>query len=948
MRIEGAFLHSRIARRIVALFVLCAVVPVAAMAMLALDRVHSMISQQEERQLLQLNESYGTAMYERLIAIDRQLRTLAASADDSARWSDDARARLSLVFDALAVVGPDGGVRNLLGTIDDIPALSSQAKAHLATGESALATQERGTFPAHVFLSTLLTASDPEGGRIVAEVHPGYLWGEEGTFPALTDFVVVDERDRLLFSTTSSPVALAAYKASRSDVAAGSLHFDEGSERYLANFREVFMQPRFAVHGWTVIAARPEAQMIATMDAFKAALIPAAVLALLIVALFSIALIRRTLIPLGKLTAGTRRAADQDFTVRVDEDAQDEFGDLARSFNAMTARLGSQFNALMTLADIDRAILSRLDVSRVLETVVLRLRDIVPAEFVSVAVLDRNAGAILRIYSRDQRVDGPVEIERSACVDQDLQSLLAHPEGTWIDADARVAPYTAPLMRLGAMHLFVLPIIWQDAVVGAVVLGSTHDAVLTEEERARARDLGDRVGVAFATAVKDEQLYHQAHYDSLTQLPNRLYFKDQLARRIVHAQRDRKRFALLFIDLDHFKKVNDGLGHAAGDDLLRQAAERLRRCVREADAVARLGGDEFTVVLSEIRMARDAEVVANNVIAAISAPFVIGTQEQYLSASVGIAIYPTDGHTVDELLRNSDTAMYRAKESGRGRAVYFEERMNAAAQQRVTFERDMRHAIDGNEFVVFYQPQMDLATGAIVGAEALVRWNHPRRGLLSPLHFIQLAEETGLIEPLGEWVLREACRQYVAWRDEGLELPRVAVNVSARQFRQRDFAGLVSAMLQDSRMPASALELEVTETLLMDASRNIEVTLGKLGALGVRIALDDFGTGYSSLGYLKRFPVDIVKIDRAFIKDLPGDESSAAITAAIVAMAHALQKEVIAEGVAEPEQAAYLRRMRCDLMQGYHLSKPLPASEFAEFLRKAGAAPALDTASRAA
>ncbi len=744
------------------------------------------------------------------------------------------------------------------------------------------------------------------------------------------------------------PIGLQAFIDKRGTAASGQFKYSQDDGEELANFREVFMQPRFFVHGWTIVATRPEAQMLATVNAFKAVLVPAAVLALLVVALFSMAQIRRTLIPLEKLTAGTRRAADQDFTVRVEVDAADEFGDLARSFNAMAARLGSQFNALMTLADIDRAILSRLDVDRVLETVVMRMREIVPAEFVSVAVLDRNAGAMLRVYSRDHRGEDGLDIERSTCSEQETQALLVHPEGAWVDASATPAPYTAPLQRLGARRMFVLPIIWNEAAVGAVVLGFSGDAVLSDEERARARDLGDRVGVAFATAVKDEQLYQQAHYDALTQLPNRLYFKDQLARRIVHAQRDRRRFALLFIDLDHFKKVNDSMGHAAGDDLLRQAAERLRRCVREADAVARLGGDEFTIVLSEIKMARDAEVVANNVIAAICAPFVIGTQEQYLSASVGMAIYPADGHTADELLRNADTAMYRAKESGRGRAVYFEERMNAAAQARVTFERDMRHAIEHDEFLVFYQPQMALASGAIAGAEALVRWDHPKRGLLSPLHFIQLAEETGLIEPLGEWVLREACRQFVAWCEAGLKLPRVAVNVSARQFKQRDFAGLVGTVLQETGMPANALELEVTETLLMDASRTVELTLGKLGALGVRIALDDFGTGYSSLAYLKRFPVDIVKIDRSFIKDLPADESSAAITAAIVAMAHALQKEVIAEGVAEAEQAVFLRRLRCDMMQGFHLSRPLPASEFADFVRGADAAASVSAASRAA
>jgi len=307
-------------------------------------------------------------------------------------------------------------------------------------------------------------------------------------------------------------------------------------------------------------------------------------------------------------------------------------------------------------------------------------------------------------------------------------------------------------------------------------------------------------------------------------------------------------------------------------------------------------------------------------------------------------LYPADGTTVDELLRNADTAMYRAKESWRGRAVYFEERMNAAAQARVTFERDMRHAIEHGQFVLHYQPQLSVADGNVAGVEALLRWNHPQRGLLSPLNFIQLAEETGLIEPLGEWVLRTACAQFVRWRAEGVMIPRVAVNVSPRQFRQQGFLARVRAILAETGMRADCLELEITESLLMDATRNVELTLTNLSVMGVRLALDDFGTGYSSLAYLKRFPVNIVKIDRSFVKDLPDDESSGAITGAIIAMSHALHKEVVAEGVADQDQLAFLRGLRCDLVQGFQLSRPLPAAELESFVRSLDPAPPAEQA----
>jgi EAL domain-containing protein (putative c-di-GMP-specific phosphodiesterase class I) len=350
--------------------------------------------------------------------------------------------------------------------------------------------------------------------------------------------------------------------------------------------------------------------------------------------------------------------------------------------------------------------------------------------------------------------------------------------------------------------------------------------------------------------------------------------------------------------------------------------------------VARLGGDEFTMLLSDIKTTRDPQIVADKVIAAMSTPFVIAGHDHYLNASIGIALYPHDGVTADDLLRNADTAMYRAKESGRGRCVYFEERMNADAITRVRLERDLHHALDRQEFVLHYQPQLDLATGRISGVEALLRWNHPERGLLAPMHFIGLAEETGMIDRLGEWVLREACAQFRLWQEQGVALPRVGVNVSARQFKQKGFVNLLAKVLHETGMHPSALEVEITESLLLDATRSVETMLAKLKSMGVQIALDDFGTGYSSLAYLKRFPVDIVKIDRSFIKDLPLDEGSVAITGAIIAMAHALHKKVVAEGVANAEQAAFLRGLQCDYIQGYHLSLPLIAPELAELVRR--------------
>ncbi|MEO6565643.1 MAG: bifunctional diguanylate cyclase/phosphodiesterase [Casimicrobiaceae bacterium] len=407
-----------------------------------------------------------------------------------------------------------------------------------------------------------------------------------------------------------------------------------------------------------------------------------------------------------------------------------------------------------------------------------------------------------------------------------------------------------------------------------------------------------------------------------------------MERAIARTRRDREELSVLFVDLDYFKHVNDSVGHAAGDDVLVEAAERLQRCLRSSDIVGRLGGDEFTILVTDVKSGGDARIVAENVMAAMARPFVVAGNEHFLSASVGIAVYPGDGATADELLRNADTAMYRAKAAGRGQSVFFEERMNLAELDRVRAEQDLRHALEHNEFYLVYQPMLDLHTGQICGAEALLRWNHPEHGLLAPMHFIRLAEETGLIDGLGEWVMREACGQFRMLQEARTPLPRISVNVSARQFKRPHFAETVHRVLQETGIPNTCLEFEITESLLLDATAEVEATLRALSRSGVRIALDDFGTGYSSLAYLKRFPVDVVKIDRSFVKDLPADRSSAAITGAIISMAHALKIKVVAEGVATLEQSDFLRDLGCDFAQGYHYSKPLRAPELASFLRR--------------
>ncbi len=438
----------------------------------------------------------------------------------------------------------------------------------------------------------------------------------------------------------------------------------------------------------------------------------------------------------------------------------------------------------------------------------------------------------------------------------------------------------------------------------------------------------------------EEQVKHLAFHDTMTGLPNRLLFNDRLNVAVVQAHRMQQKLAVLFLDIDRFKVINDSLGHSVGDELLRRLSERVTGCVREGDTVARLGGDEFTVLVPGVGHEQDAAKIAQKILEVIRLPFFIDQRELFVTTSVGVAIYPTDGEDAEILIRNADTAMYRAKEQGRDNYQLYTPAMNSRALERLSLESRLRQALHNEELVLYFQPLLDLGTGKIRGAEALLRWRHPTLGLVPPSEFIPIAELSGLIVPIGEWVLQTACARARAWHRAGFPQLSVAVNLSSRQFQQTDLVRQVTSALERSGLPAPALDLEITET---NAMQNAEVsisTLGSLKELGVSLSMDDFGTGYSSLNYLKRFPIDRIKIDQSFVRDLTQDSDAAAIVAAVIAMAHTLQLSVVAEGVETDEQLAFLRQNDCDEMQGYLFSPPVEERAFEELLRADRALPA--------
>ena len=433
-----------------------------------------------------------------------------------------------------------------------------------------------------------------------------------------------------------------------------------------------------------------------------------------------------------------------------------------------------------------------------------------------------------------------------------------------------------------------------------------------------------------------DRINHQANHDALTGLPNRNLLNDRLGQALAQAPRTDQQVAVLFLDLDGFKFINDSFGHSFGDALLRTVAARLEVIIRDSDTVARLGGDEFVILLPNLSQAADAAHVAAKVLASFKTPISQGGRELHLSASIGISVFPQDGDTCDLLLQHADVAMYRAKANGRNGIQSYSATMGTQLRERTELEAALRLALERGQFELYYQPQVDRQGSRIVGVEALLRWHHPELGMVSPARFIPLAEETGLIIPIGEWVLRTACVQAQTWRDAGQTDLCVAVNMSARQFAQQDVPALVRDALHSSGLPAHCLELELTESSLMHNTEAAVETMRELKRLGVRLALDDFGTGYSSLSYLKRFPIDVLKIDQSFTFEVTSDDGAASITRAIIAMAQSLNMTTVAEGVETHEQLAFLCAAGCDVLQGFHMSRPLPVEQITALLANGG------------
>jgi diguanylate cyclase (GGDEF)-like protein len=820
-------------------------------------------------------------------------------------------------------------------TFEHLPVeLSAGDRLALRSGQTLLRSGARSELRANLYMVRAVIA----GGSSLAimELNRDWLWQGMDDFPQTRRLLaVLDASGELLAASGEVPHDLLAMfsrerlsvLSSQQDRALRSWSLD-GQEWRGAVLPVLPEEAHLTAGRWTIVAGMPSAALPTAWMPVARAMWPLGVGALLLIGMLCWYLQRLWRPVLLSLQGALRELALGRYQRVSSSSAGDEPQRLALEFNATIGTLEGKMRGLASLNEIDRMLLESAELESCLDRLLDCVGHITGCDGAMLALLDRDVTEYGRAYVSSNGTPAPIS---RITLDPALLSQLFQDRNGLTVARFESGRHSLlePLHELGAEFFWIWPVVSQDSLVAALAVGYRGAPTVAAEVAGYGTECAARIGVALSNSARGEQLYRQAHFDPLTALPNRLLFRDRLSQELVSAAEGVHRGALLYVDLDHFKKVNDTVGHGAGDQMLQIVAQRLRSCVKDGDTVARLGGDEFTVILRSVGNADGARRVADRIIDLLQQAVNIGGRDYFVRASIGITLFPDDGSVLDELMRNADLAMYRAKETGRSRAVFYDRSMQR--MPALAAESGLYRALQRREFSLYYQPQYALSDGSLSGLEALLRWQPPREEMRYPAEFVPAAEQSGLIVDIGAWVLEAACEQLAQWCAAGIAPPRLALNVSVQQLRQADFPKLVRNALERSRIPPERLEIELTESVFADDEAL--VTLRRLAALGVRLSLDDFGTGYSSLGYLRAHPVHAIKIDRSFIEGVATNVTAATLAETMITMAHALGKQVVAEGVETMEQLEFLRTRRCDFAQGFYFARPATAADITSMLR---------------
>lgn len=907
-------IQHKFSHRITGLFLLSALIPLITTAYLSKNYISKILIEQGYTQLQRESKYYGTALYDRLLLIETRLKHIAASFNYETDITKPNKSYLGSTFSSLNIkkIFPQKPTVNL-----------NNIKSNIIYQQTADGVE--------VFISILSRLKNSQIIKLTAKISKNYLWDNEKSSSVNISNCIIDHAGITLYC--SDPAFNSVNKSHTIEKFNNGRkihHWSLNGIEYISTNRVFFLKSRFNAENWKLNTIKAKSDIFSPVANFNKLFTLVTILTLLVVALLSIIQVRRSLIPLEKLIRATENLANSNFSQNIEIKSNNEFFTLAQSFNSMSERLQKHISALTALSNIDQIILASPESEKIYLTIFEYIQNISPCSVISITLLEHDTPNVGNsfIYNEGKSFHERVKINEG-----DLLSLK-NTIGKNLLVYAEKQSFLTPVKRFTAQYAYIFPIAVDDSLCAFITLGYKHPPLLSNEDIQQIDNISDRLAVAITAAARDKKLYQQSYYDGLTGLPNRQLLITRLEKEISVCVRNECNLAVLFLDLDRFKIINDTLGHAVGDELLVELSKRLLKCIRKIDTVARLGGDEFTIILSNSIKIKDISIVADKIIEKISKPYYIKKNELFISASIGISVFPNDGTTSIELLKNADTAMYRAKETGRGKHLFFEEQMNIEEMERASLENDLRNALERNEFTLHYQPLIDLRTDNIIGAEALIRWQHFRRGSVPVEKFISIAEETGLIEKIGEWVLHTACSQFSDWTEAGCNLERIAVNVSSRQFLQKDFINKIDSILNKTKIPANKLELEITESLLMNEQIDTDEILLKISNKEIKLSIDDFGTGFSSLSYLKRFPLNTLKIDRSFMQDVPYHEDACSIVKSIITLGHTLKLKVVAEGITSLSQLKFIKENACDYAQGHYFSTAIPADEFFKLLLK--------------
>lgn len=910
---------------------LVAIVPIVLIALFSFSQVTGKLNDAGREELKVATKNYGHTVFTRLTRTSRRTWELIDISDGELRIRTEPGAQTLDQFQWIATVDSAGLLRPLIGEIPaDFNAAAVLAESNLDSDISTniVVSDHNGALTPILFQSKQL--ADQTTARIMSAPTPEQIWGTADQLSMRYQFHVYDDRKRLLFSTAQADTAIPASAMGELNGHRGAFEFETGDRRYLGDFWSIFMDAQFGGKNWFAVSSREQDRVQAPIKSFKFFFPLIALLSLLVAAGIGSWQIQKRTGPMDRLVAGTRSLARQDYETRIDVDSGDEFEALGHSFNNMAQKIDTQFGILKLLGEIDRSMVDATNISSVAALLVHKGVDIMPGTSLSVSLLNSHDGEAATTWFQSRSGSVDQRNEEASAVVRKLNSARSN-KAVEIEKLGPLQSFFNTHHEAGAKLIQIFPISSGEGPIGHIAVGLTEDMSLGQEEQRQFREISERVGIAHAMVGRKNDLYREANFDNLTTLPNRKQFLDRLDRMCMQGRKGDGGFALLFLDLDLFKQINDSMGHVVGDKVLCEIADRLAGAVRFSDSVARLGGDEFTILLSNIDDVAEATRVVAEIQKLFTKPITVDNVEFLVNTSIGVAVYPDNGITGSDLLQNADTAMYAAKQEGSGRFRIYESSMTETIRERVTLESELRKALERNELEVHYQPVVDNRTDEVVGAESLIRWRHPERGMVPPDHFIQIAEQSGLIEDIGTFVLRESIAHHKRCRSMGITLDKIAINISARQFMLPEFATIIEQLLDELQFEGKFLELEMTESMLMKNLDHTNAVISQLHARGVRFSIDDFGTGYSSLNYLMKIDADTIKIDKSFIDEIATDPKVCEIIKAIIFMCNGLGKTIITEGVEDEVQMQFLRQMSCHYVQGWYYSKARPSKDFISY-----------------